>query len=76
MKQISNKVFQISLGSVNVFIIDDDGLTLIDTGMQGSADKIFSAIRKEGKILRILKELYLLMRIRIIPEAPPKSVKN
>lgn len=59
MKQISNKVFQISLGSVNVFIIDDDGLTLIDTGMQGSADKIFSAIRKGGKDPQNIKRIIL-----------------
>ncbi|MBE9461728.1 MBL fold metallo-hydrolase [Dyadobacter subterraneus] len=49
MKQISSKVFQISLGSVNVFVVEDDGLTLVDTGMKGSADKIFSAIKKAGR---------------------------
>lgn len=59
MKQISNKVFQISLGSVNVFLVDDDGLTLIDTGMKGSADKIFSAIKKGGKDPQNIKRIIL-----------------
>lgn len=59
MKQISNKVFQISLGSVNVFLVDDDGLTLIDTGMKGSADKIFSAIKKGGKDPKNIKRIIL-----------------
>ncbi|GLU53518.1 MBL fold metallo-hydrolase [Dyadobacter frigoris] len=59
MKQISSKVFQISLGSVNVFLIVDDGLTLIDTGMKGSADKIFSAIKKGGKDPGNIKRIIL-----------------
>lgn len=59
MKQISNNVFQISLGSVNVFVIDDDGLTLVDTGMKGSADKIFSAIKKGGKDPQNIKRIIL-----------------
>lgn len=59
MKQISSKVFQISLGSVNVFLVEDDGLTLIDTGTKGNADKIFSAVRKGGKNPESIKRIIL-----------------
>lgn len=49
MKQISDHLYQISLGSVNAFLLEDDGLTLIDTGLPGSAEKLLAAIRKGGK---------------------------
>jgi hypothetical protein len=32
MQQITSNIYQISLGSVNTFLIDDNGLTLIDSG--------------------------------------------
>ena len=49
MKRISNNIYQISLGWVNAFVIEDNGLTLIDTGPKGSMGKIFSAIKNAGK---------------------------
>lgn len=52
MKQISNNIYQIPLayGAVNAFLIEDeDGLTLVDTGIQGSGRKILAAIEKAGK---------------------------
>jgi len=49
MKQITPHLYQISLGAVNAFLIDDDGLTLIDAGYPGYVDKIFDAIQKGGK---------------------------
>src|SRR5258708_5961517 len=49
MKQIIDCVYQIPLGVVNVFVVEDEGLTLIDTGFKGSADKIFAALKKGGK---------------------------
>jgi glyoxylase-like metal-dependent hydrolase (beta-lactamase superfamily II) len=49
MKRISNNIYQISLGWVNVFVVEDNGLTLIDTGAKGSTAKIFSAIKNGGK---------------------------
>src|SRR5258708_4193548 len=57
MKQITSSLYQLSLGPVNAFIIDDSagliddnaGITLIDTGLKGSTDKIFSALEKDGK---------------------------
>jgi glyoxylase-like metal-dependent hydrolase (beta-lactamase superfamily II) len=49
MKQITRNVYQISLGAVNAFVVEDDGLTLVDTGFKGSAGKIFAALKKGGK---------------------------
>lgn len=49
MRKITDHVYQIPLGAVNAFVIEDDGLTLVDTGYKGNADKIFKAIKKDGK---------------------------
>ena len=49
MKQITDRLYQISLGSVNAFLLEGDGLTLIDTGLPGSTEKLLAAIRKGGK---------------------------
>ncbi len=59
LKQIVPHVYSISLTAANAFLIDtDDGLTLIDTGIPGSGDKILQAVRELGKqpadILHIL----------------------
>lgn len=44
--QITPRLFQLSLGPVNAFLIDDKGLTLIDTGYKNSIRKIFRAVSK------------------------------
>lgn len=50
MKQLTDHLYQIGLGSVNAFLLDGgDGLTLIDTGVPGSTEKLLAAIRKGGK---------------------------
>lgn len=49
MKQITDHLYQIDLGSVNAFLLEGDGLTLIDTGLPGSMEKVVGAIRKGGK---------------------------
>ncbi|OGX90987.1 MBL fold metallo-hydrolase [Hymenobacter coccineus] len=59
MKQITNRLHQISLGAVNAFVLKDDGLTLIDTGLPGSTDKIFKALQKEGKNPSDIKRIIL-----------------
>lgn len=59
MKQISSKIFQIGLGPVNVFLIEDNGLTLVDTGFPGSTDKIFAAIKNGGKKPEDIKQIIL-----------------
>jgi len=59
MKKITNRLYQISLGAVNAFVIEDDGLTLVDTGLPGSTAKIFAALRKEGKDPANIKRILL-----------------
>jgi hypothetical protein len=48
MKQNSCNIYPI-IGMMNAFIIEDNGLTLIDTAPKGSAGKIFRSIEKGGK---------------------------
>ncbi|MCW3121511.1 MAG: fold metallo-hydrolase [Flavipsychrobacter sp.] len=60
MKQITPNIYQISLGPVNTFLIEENKeLTLIDTGFGGSADKIFAAIEKGGKSPKDIKRIIL-----------------
>ena len=60
MQQISPSLYQISLGPVNLFLLEDsDGLTLIDSGFPGSKDKIFDVIRKGGKDPAAIKRIIL-----------------
>lgn len=56
MKQISDNIFQINLGSVNAFLVGD---TLIDTGFKGSTEKIFSALTNAGKEPHDIKRIIL-----------------
>lgn len=48
-KQIVSGLYVIPLGMVNTFLIDADGLTLIDAGAPGSEAKILQAIQELGK---------------------------
>lgn len=60
MQQISPSLYQIGLGPVNLFVLEDaDGLTLIDTGFAGSKDRVFAAIRKGGKDPAAIKRVVL-----------------
>ena len=47
--QVVAGVYQIALGVVNAFLIDHDGLTLIDTGTPGSAPRILAAVAELGR---------------------------
>lgn len=49
IKQLVPGVYAIPLGFVNAFLIDTGELTLIDTGVPGSAEKILQAVRELGK---------------------------
>lgn len=49
VKEIASGVYAIPLGIVNAFLLDADGVTIIDTGVAGSADKILEAIREIGR---------------------------
>lgn len=59
MKQITKQLYQISLGVANAFVIEDNGLTLIDTGVPGSTDKLLAAIGKSGKNPAAIKQIIL-----------------
>ena len=59
MKQITNRLYQLSLGAVNVFVIEDDGLTLVDTGLPGSTDQLYTALRQAGKNPADIKRIIL-----------------
>jgi glyoxylase-like metal-dependent hydrolase (beta-lactamase superfamily II) len=55
--QVVEGLWQIGLGAVNVFLIDDGELTLIDTGLPKSEDKIVAAIKATGKNVTDLKHI-------------------
>lgn len=59
MQQIANKIYQISLTGVNAFVIEDNGLTLVDTGFKNNTDKIFAALKKDGKNPDDIKQVIL-----------------
>ncbi|MDN3584566.1 MBL fold metallo-hydrolase [Mucilaginibacter flavus] len=46
--EISEGVFQIGLGPVNAFIIEDNGLILVDTGLPGKKEQLFNEVRRLG----------------------------
>ncbi len=48
-RQPAPGVYTISLGVVNAYLIDDGDLTLVDTGIPGSAPKILRAVRSLGR---------------------------
>lgn len=52
-------IYQLSLGFVNVFLIDQGELTLIDTGVPGSAPAILDALRALGKQPADLRHILL-----------------
>ena len=49
LKPVVQNVYAIPLGFVNAFLVDSDGLTLIDTGVKSSGLKIVQAIDELGK---------------------------
>lgn len=56
-KTVVPGVYTIPLGMVNAFLIDDGELTLIDTGIPGSLNKILLAIEELGKRTTDLKHI-------------------
>lgn len=59
MQQVTHNLFSIGLGGVNAFVIEDNGLTLIDTGFKNRKEKIFAAIKKAGKNPGDIKQVIL-----------------
>ena len=55
--QIVEGLWQINLGAVNAFLLDQGELTLIDTGLPKSEDKIVAAIESIGKKVTDLKHI-------------------
>lgn len=49
VKQIVPGLYAIPIGGVNAFLIDSDELTLVDTGVMNSADKILEAVQAVGR---------------------------
>ncbi len=48
VEQVVPGLYSIQLGGVNAFLIDSDELTLVDTGIMNSADKILEAVQAIG----------------------------
>jgi glyoxylase-like metal-dependent hydrolase (beta-lactamase superfamily II) len=48
-KQLAPGLYILTLGAVNAFLIDSDGLALIDTGFANSPEKIIAAVQALGK---------------------------
>jgi glyoxylase-like metal-dependent hydrolase (beta-lactamase superfamily II) len=48
-KPIVPGIYMIPISIVNAFLIDDNGLTLIDTGIAGSSTRILQAVNELGK---------------------------
>jgi glyoxylase-like metal-dependent hydrolase (beta-lactamase superfamily II) len=59
LTKIAGPLYLISLGFVNVFIVDHNGLTLIDSGIPGSESKIFSALKESGKSPSDIKQILI-----------------
>lgn len=59
VKRITANVYEIPLGYVNVFLIEDDELTLIDTGVAGQAGRILDAVREIGREVGDIRHILL-----------------
>jgi len=71
MKKITQHLYQLNLGFVNAFIIEDiapfpdpadglvPGLTLVDTGTPGNLSRIFAQLKKAGKDPRDIRRIII-----------------
>ena len=59
LQPITRSLSQLSLGGVNVFVIKDNGLTLIDTGYRNSLESIFRALKRSGENPNHIKRVLL-----------------
>ena len=69
MKKITQHLYQLNLGFVNAFLIEDivpdpadghvPGLTLVDTGMPGNLPRIFAQLKKAGKDPRDIRRMII-----------------
>ncbi|RPE05856.1 MBL fold metallo-hydrolase [Chitinophaga lutea] len=59
IRRITANVYELPLGMVNAFIVEDDALTLIDTGAPGSTGKILAAVREIGRAPEDIQHILL-----------------
>lgn len=59
IRRITANVYEVPLGTVNAFIVEDEALIVIDTGTPGSADKILAAVRAIGREPEDVKHILL-----------------
>ncbi len=59
IKEFASRCYQINLGMVNCFMIDDNGITLIDTGYPRDKLKIIRALSEIGKGPKDIKQIIL-----------------
>jgi glyoxylase-like metal-dependent hydrolase (beta-lactamase superfamily II) len=57
VQQIVPQLYAVPLGGVNAFLINAAELTLIDTGVPGSADRIIEAIHEIGRVSSDLQHI-------------------
>jgi len=60
LKKIAAHTYQIDLGAVNCFLVEDSkGFTLVDTGYEGDEVKIYAALEEIGKQPSDIKQIIL-----------------
>ena len=59
VQPIQPGLYRIRLPGVNAFLLgsDSDGLTLVDTGVPGSADRITDAVHSLGRDLTDIRQI-------------------
>ena len=59
LKQVVEGVYLLSLGFVNAYLLDEDGLTLVDTGIPGKEKQIFQAVAELGRSPADIKQILI-----------------
>ncbi|MBO9153887.1 MBL fold metallo-hydrolase [Chitinophaga sp. GCM10012297] len=59
IRRITENVYELQLGKVNAFLLEDEKLTLIDTGVPDSTGQIIEMIREVGRQPEELKHILL-----------------
>jgi glyoxylase-like metal-dependent hydrolase (beta-lactamase superfamily II) len=59
VEQVVPGIYQVSLGMVNAYLLVGEHVTVIDTGIPGSAPNILKAVREVGKAPKDVREILL-----------------
>mgnify|MGYP006284029851 CR=1 FL=1 len=59
VEAVVGSLYRVDLGMVNAYLIDEEEITLIDSGMPGKADSIMSAVEQIGRPPEELKHIVL-----------------